>query len=105
MGTQRGQMKRVLPWLVHWACPARTRDFCSALAALEGPVQNIFILTVHNFVSFVLIDQQAGLAAVLGCLSLNECLWCILLAGVFLYCLIQLGTANWTKSWTGKEKR
>ncbi len=29
------------------------RDFCVALAALVGPVQNIFFLTVHNFNSFV----------------------------------------------------
>jgi hypothetical protein len=42
MGTQRGQMKGVLSWLVHWACRASARDFCSALAALVGPVQNIF---------------------------------------------------------------
>ncbi len=27
---------------VRWACRAGTRDFCSALAALVVPVQNIF---------------------------------------------------------------
>jgi hypothetical protein len=32
----------VLPWLVRWPCRVRTRDFCSALAALVGTVQNIF---------------------------------------------------------------
>jgi hypothetical protein len=42
-----------------------TRDFCPALAALVGPVQNIFFLTVHYFNSFVPITQQAGQAAVL----------------------------------------
>ncbi len=42
MGTQTAQMKGVLPWLFDWACRASTRDFCSALAALVGPVQNIF---------------------------------------------------------------
>ncbi len=42
METQRVQMKGVLSWLVRWACRAGTRDFCSALAALVGPVQNIF---------------------------------------------------------------
>jgi hypothetical protein len=42
MGTQRVQMQGVLPWLVRWACRAGTRDFYSALAALVGPVQNIF---------------------------------------------------------------
>ncbi len=43
MGTQRVQIVLlVLPWLVRWACCAGTRDFCPALAALVGPVQNIF---------------------------------------------------------------
>jgi hypothetical protein len=42
-----------LPWLVCWTCVAGTRDFCSALAALGSPVQNIFFLTVHYFNSFV----------------------------------------------------
>ncbi len=64
MGTQRVQMKGVLPWLVRWACRAGTRDFCSDLAAWVGPVQNICFLTIHN--SFVPIAQQAGQAAVLG---------------------------------------
>ncbi len=64
------QIKRSLPWLV-WACRAGTRDFCSALAALVGPVpvQNIFS-SPSNF-SFVPITQLAGQAAVLGHLSLN----------------------------------
>ncbi len=35
-------MRGVLPWLVRWAWCAGTRDFCPALAALVGPVQNIF---------------------------------------------------------------
>jgi hypothetical protein len=42
-------MKGVLPWLVHWACPVGIRDFCSALAALVSPFQNILFLTVHFF--------------------------------------------------------
>ncbi len=29
-------------WLVCWACRAGTRDFCSALAALVGPVKIFF---------------------------------------------------------------
>jgi hypothetical protein len=72
-GTQRVQLKRVLPWLAHWACRAGTRDLCSALAALVGPVQNIFSLNVHYFNSFFPIAQQAGQAAVLGHLSLSIC--------------------------------
>jgi hypothetical protein len=68
-------MKDVLPWLVCWASHAGTRDFCPALAALVGSIQNIFFLAVHYSNSFVLIDQQPGQAAVLGRLSLSMCLW------------------------------
>jgi hypothetical protein len=39
MGTQRGQMKGVLSWPVPWACRAGTRDLCSPLASLVGPLQ------------------------------------------------------------------
>jgi hypothetical protein len=49
MGTQRVQMKGVLPWLVRCARPAGTKDFYPALAALIIPVQNIFLLTVQYF--------------------------------------------------------
>jgi hypothetical protein len=35
-------MKGVILWLVCWAPCAGTRDFCPALDALVGPVQNIF---------------------------------------------------------------
>jgi hypothetical protein len=70
-------MKEVLPSLIFWACGAGTRDFCSALAALVGPVQ-IFFLVVHIFNSFVPITQQAGKAAMLGHLSLSLCLWSLI---------------------------
>jgi len=75
-GTIRIQKKGVLPWLVHWALRAITRDFCPDLAALVGSVQNIFFLTVrvHYFNSFVLIAQQARQAVVPGRLSPNMCL-------------------------------
>ena len=78
MGSQRVQMKGVIPMLVPWACSAGTRDFCSAMAALVGPVQNIFSLTVHYFNSFVPITQQAGQAVVQNRLSINVCLWVLL---------------------------
>jgi hypothetical protein len=65
-------MKGVLPSLVRWARCTGKRDFCSALAAPVGPVQNMF-LTEHNFISFVPIAQQAG-QVVLCRLSLNRCL-------------------------------
>jgi hypothetical protein len=67
-------MNWIFPWLVRWTRHAGTRDFCSALAALGGPV-HIFFLTIHSFNAFVPIAQQAGQAAVLGRLSLSMCLW------------------------------
>ncbi len=48
MGTQGVQMKVVLVGCFRWACRAGTRKFCPALAALVGPIQNIFFLTVHS---------------------------------------------------------
>jgi hypothetical protein len=57
-------MNEVLPRLVRCSCHAGTRDFCPALAALVGPVQNNFFLTIHYFNSFVPITQQAGQAVV-----------------------------------------
>ncbi len=42
MGTERVQMKGVLPWLVPWAGRADTRDFRSALVAPVSPVQIFF---------------------------------------------------------------
>ncbi len=72
METQRVQMKGVLPyWFVGLSC--REKDFCSALAALVGPVQNIFFLTLHYF-NFVPVTLQAEQSAVLGRLSLCMCL-------------------------------
>ncbi len=62
-----------LDWFV-WLSRAGTIDFCSALAALVGPQQYMFFLTVHYFNFFVSIAQQAGQAAVLGRLSLGMCL-------------------------------
>jgi hypothetical protein len=44
-GTQGVHMKGVLPWLVHWARCAATRDFCPALDAQSGPVQNIYFFS------------------------------------------------------------
>jgi hypothetical protein len=48
MGTQGVHMKGVLPWLVHWARCAGTRDFCPALDAQIGPVQNIFFFLTRE---------------------------------------------------------
>ncbi len=41
------------PWSVRWALHAGTRDFCLALAALVGPVKNIF--SSSHFSQFQLI--------------------------------------------------
>ncbi len=66
MGTQRVQMKGVLPWLVRWACHASTRDFCSALAALVGKILIFFFPhRIYYFNSFDTIAQQAGQVVVL----------------------------------------
>jgi hypothetical protein len=62
----------VLPWLLSWACRANTIDFCSALAPLVVPVQNIFFLTAHFFTLLVPIALQPGQAFVLGRLSLGS---------------------------------
>jgi hypothetical protein len=74
MGTQRVQMKGVLPWLVRWICCAGTSDFCPVLAALVGPVENISFPPRTVF-QLICHRQQAGQAVVLGRLSLSMCLW------------------------------
>ncbi len=56
-------------------CRAGTIDFCPALAALFGPVQNIIFLTAHFFTLLTPIVLQSGQAVVLGRLSLCPCLY------------------------------
>ncbi len=46
-------MKVVLSLLVCWACCAGTGDFCPALAALGGQVQNIFSLPNTILIYFI----------------------------------------------------
>jgi hypothetical protein len=74
MGTQRVQMKVVLPWLVRTACRAGTRAFISALTAVVGPMHNIFFLALYYFNSFVpppskLGRQSCRVACLLVCVS------------------------------------
>jgi hypothetical protein len=64
-------MPGVLPWWVRGACRAGTIDFCSALAALVGPIQ-FFFPPVHFFSLLVTIAQQPGQAFVLGRLSMGS---------------------------------
>jgi hypothetical protein len=54
---------------------AGTKDFYPALAALVGPVENIFFLTAYYFNIFIPIAQQPGQAVMPGRLSLIMCLW------------------------------
>ncbi len=62
-------MKEVLPCLVRWARRAGTRDFCSYLADLVGPVQ--IFLTAHYFTLISSITQQPWQASVPGRVSLD----------------------------------
>jgi hypothetical protein len=64
-GTQRIQMKEVLLWLFRCACLVGTRDFCPALAALVGPVQKKFFLTVQYFNPFLFITRLSCPCSVL----------------------------------------
>ncbi len=53
---------------------AGTGDFCSALAALVGPVQNVCFLTIHYFNAFVPLPSKLGrkpywVACLLVCVS------------------------------------
>jgi|688.fasta_scaffold460044_2 hypothetical protein len=45
------------------------------LAAVVGPVRNIFFLSVHYLNSFLPIAQHAGQAVMQGRQSLTVCLW------------------------------
>ncbi len=68
-------MKGVLPCLGRWAHRAASiRYYCPALAALFGPVQNIF-LSPQTFSLDVPIAKQAGQAVVPRRLSLNICVF------------------------------
>jgi hypothetical protein len=75
IGPQTVHMNGDFPWLVHWAYLAGPRDFCSALAALAGPVKKNVFLTIHFFNSYVPIALQAVQAVVPGSLSIHVCLW------------------------------
>ncbi len=72
--------ERVLPWLVHWACRAGTRDFCPASAALVSPVQNIFsspcTTSIHLSPSPSKLDRQSCcVACLLICVSESTSGW------------------------------
>jgi hypothetical protein len=83
MGTQRVQMKGVLPWLVRLAWFACTRDILFCLGCSSRPSKKYFfpLRTQQDLTSFVPIAHQAGQAVVLGRLSLSMCLWVNSLCG------------------------
>ncbi len=60
MGTQRMQMKLVLPWLVCWACRASTIDYTFCLGCSSRPSTKYFFPPCALFQFFVPIGQQAG---------------------------------------------
>ncbi len=70
-------MKGVIPWLVRWGGRAGTRDFCSALAALVGPVQYIKIFVSSPFTISITLSlspskldrQPCWVACLLVCVS------------------------------------
>jgi hypothetical protein len=55
-------MKGGFPWLVRCARPAGTIDFCSAMASLVSPVQNIICphRTLFHFISPYRLATWAG---------------------------------------------
>ncbi len=59
-----------------WACHADTRDFCSSLAALAGPVKKFFFSSPYT-ISILLSPSPRKLmqTVVLGRLSFSMCLW------------------------------
>jgi hypothetical protein len=67
-------MKGALPWLVRWSRRAGTVQLFFVLPwLLELAYGTIFFfLTAHYFNSFIPIARQAGLAVVLGRLSLSS---------------------------------
>jgi hypothetical protein len=59
MGIQGVHIKGFLPWLVRLARRARTSDFCPALPALVGPVQNIFFFPCRTLFHFIRTHRLA----------------------------------------------
>ncbi len=47
-GASKSTNERDFPLVAYCTCLSGTRDFCSALAALVGPEQNICFLTLHS---------------------------------------------------------
>jgi hypothetical protein len=74
-------MKGVLLWLGFVGLDVPVKEiFVQPFGCSSRPNSkyNIFFLTKHYFNAFDPVAQQAGQTAVLGCMSLSMCLWCIL---------------------------
>ncbi len=48
MGTQRVQIKGILPWLVRWACRAGTRDFWYCLGCSSRPSTKLVFSSMYT---------------------------------------------------------
>ncbi len=64
--------------MVRWARRAGKRDFCPTLAALNGPVQNVFILhpTLFHFTMQAVVPRRLSLNIFLlatSCLASGTC--------------------------------
>ncbi len=77
VGTQRVQMKGVLPCLIRSGCFEGTRYFYPTLAGLVGLIQSIFFLIVHFFISFHLSPLPSTWA---GCHAGSPVSQCVCLA-------------------------
>ncbi len=73
-GTQRVQMKEVLPWLVRWLVMPVQEILFSLGCSCRQNTNLFFPHRRHYFNSFDTIAQQPGQAAELGRLSLSMCL-------------------------------
>ncbi len=75
MGTQRVQMKDVLPWLVRWAFMPVQETFILPRLLWSAQYKIFFSAPYTIFNLCVPIAQQPGQAVVPGHLSLNVCLY------------------------------
>ncbi len=93
-GLKEDKWKGVLSWSVRWACRAGTTDYCTALAALVCPVQNICFLTVDFFNAFVRIAGKLGrqpcwVACLLVCVSAGKIYGVLVLTSKYPYPPVQ----------------
>jgi hypothetical protein len=81
MGTQRVQMKEVLPWLVLWSRRAGTRDFYPALAAQVSQYKIFF--PHRTLFKFMCPHRPATLAGSRAGPPVSECVSPFVTAAIF----------------------